>query len=1028
MADDPKTNEKLTRAIEQLTKQVERNTAGFNRELKKSGQLTESLGDSFEEIAKSLKKKNDILENTILSLTRIGEITTVQDRRAAYRAEALQAELDSINNLLAAEESKLEVMIQEGTISEEARKNYEIKLEAQRESVRLLKGEVQQMNAAASAADDVAKGMLGIAGITDKMRLDDKFANAVGEAGGLVPVLQAVGKRLMDNTTKTMLLSSASSHVSDAIMGLAMAAIKQMVSLDNLEAQMRRMTGGNHEYSESIREVYLANRINGVSAEDAASSVNTLYTEMSTFTRYNKATRSELANTGALLERMGVSNEAFAGGLEVSTKMLGMTAIESRDTQTDIARFATELGVAPETMAAGFKNAGPIMAKFSINATKAFKNVAKAAKATGIEMDRILDYTQRFDTFEGAAEQVGSLNAMLGGDYINAMDLMATEDPAERMKMITDAIHDSGKAFEEMSYYEKIAIAEASGFQDVGELAKAMSGDMDTLNTSTEEHALTEEQLAENAKINQSLQEKLANTMAELARAIMDVMDGLNKFMVPIMKFVAIAGPVLFPALLMLKGLMWAVQIKTAMATAATEFRMIAQLKAWAVDKLETAQIWLMIKADEAKAAIDRIRAATTGASTAATAANTGAQNLSTAATIRGRLAIIGQNIARGVAVAGTAAWAVIQGVWAIATGAGTVATLGATVATWGLNTALITATGGLILIIPLIIAIAYGLKKMWEQGGIAKGIVIALGIAAGAALVAATGGLILLVPLVIGLFLGLKKVWDGLKEGATWAKIVGGILLYIFAAPLVPLFLLWQFWDKIKAGFIIGAKAIFNALTWPFQKAYDLVTSIWDGITGFFTSKIDTIKAVFMSIASVGKTIANVFKWPFNALIGIINKFIGFIEGVFTLKIRVPKILPGPSKFQIGPPNMGRIPKLAKGTEAFAGGMAMVGEKGPEMVNMPAGTSVTPAEKTKKFVETLAQVANMTAKIAGAMGVPGASAVAGVTEKVTKAVGGGQQESPQPVQVNITLELDKRVLARHTEEIMVAKLNPASA
>ena len=58
-----------------------------------------------------------------------------------------------------------------------------------------------------------------------------------------------------------------------------------------------------------------------------------------------------------------------------------------------------------------------------------FSRLWSAAKATGIETQRLLDITGKFDTFEGAAEAAGKLNAVLGGGVIdtNAL-LMADHD------------------------------------------------------------------------------------------------------------------------------------------------------------------------------------------------------------------------------------------------------------------------------------------------------------------------------------------------------------------------------------------------------------------------------------------------------------------------------------------------------------------------------------------------------------------------------------------------------------------------
>jgi hypothetical protein len=40
----------------------------------------------------------------------------------------------------------------------------------------------------------------------------------------------------------------------------------------------------------------------------------------------------------------------------------------------------------------------------------------------------------------------------LGGNFVNAMDLMMATDPVERFEMIRDSILDAGLSFENMSY------------------------------------------------------------------------------------------------------------------------------------------------------------------------------------------------------------------------------------------------------------------------------------------------------------------------------------------------------------------------------------------------------------------------------------------------------------------------------------------------------------------------------------------------------------------------------------------------
>ena len=116
---------------------------------------------------------------------------------------------------------------------------------------------------------------------------------------------------------------------------------------------------------------------------------------------------------------------------------------------------AKALGVAPAQLSAQFAEMGPQLAKFGTQGGKAFKELARISKLTGMEMSKVLAITNKFDTFEGAAEQAGQLNAALGGNFVNAMDLMMATDPAERFGMIRDAILDTGLTFDDMSYYQK---------------------------------------------------------------------------------------------------------------------------------------------------------------------------------------------------------------------------------------------------------------------------------------------------------------------------------------------------------------------------------------------------------------------------------------------------------------------------------------------------------------------------------------------------------------------------------------------
>ncbi|MED4990154.1 replication protein [Parageobacillus toebii] len=155
------------------------------------------------------------------------------------------------------------------------------------------------------------------------------------------------------------------------------------------------------------------------------------------------------------------------------------------------------------------------------------------------------------------------------------------------------------------------------------------------------------------------------------------------------------------------------------------------------------------------------------------------------------------------------------------------------------------------------------------------------------------------------------------------------------------------------------------NIITTVWNTIKSLTSSVWNSIKSFVITPVNAIRDAVPSafetmknkISSVWEGVKNVIKAPLNAVISMINSFIGRING-----LKIPDWVPGVGGKGI---NIPKIPMLAKGTNYFPGGYAIVGEQGPELVELPRGSKVYPNSQTKNMLgSTIAiNIQNMTVR-----------------------------------------------------------------
>ncbi len=294
------------------------------------------------------------------------------------------------------------------------------------------------------------------------------------------------------------------------------------MQLDSMESNIQRATGASKDFAQAMVNGSDAIAQYYVSTEEFEKSVVGLFGTMTEFSGLEKDLQIQLAETASILGKYGVSAEEMGQAFQFANKIMGQSASQAAATGREIAHMAMKIGVPVDQMMQDFNTMMPELAKLGPTASDSFKALAREAKKSGLEVQKILNLTNKFDTFEDAAEMTGKLNAALGGNFVNAMDMMTATDPIERFDMLKDSLDNAGLSFDEMSYYQRKFFAEQMGLDSVGDLALMMSGNMSGLKDEVNMTSSEYEDMAEKAAEQATLQEKFQGTLQQIMRDLID--------------------------------------------------------------------------------------------------------------------------------------------------------------------------------------------------------------------------------------------------------------------------------------------------------------------------------------------------------------------------------------------------------------------------------------------------------------------------------------------------------------------------
>lgn len=268
----------------------------------------------------------------------------------------------------------------------------------------------------------------------------------------------------------------------------------------------------------------------GIRSIEFQKNFSDLYTSMAGFNSLSLENQKILTDNASKMTNLKFSVEESAMMYNIFQKSLGMGVAEMISTQNELTKLALAAGIAPSKMLKDFAAAMPQLAAYGKQSVQVFKELQLQAKSLGVEMSTLTSiFGESFDTFEGAADKAGKLNSILGGDYLNSVELQNAKEH-ERVELIKMAIEASGKNFDSMDKFQRKSIAATLGIKDVNEANKIFGNTSAEMRAKMALQAVEQERLDKIQKESADIIKQLKGAFDQLLIAVKPVVGLFKEF------------------------------------------------------------------------------------------------------------------------------------------------------------------------------------------------------------------------------------------------------------------------------------------------------------------------------------------------------------------------------------------------------------------------------------------------------------------------------------------------------------------
>ena len=403
------------------------------------------------------------------------------------------------------------------------------------QQARLLSSQVQstiELGKQSAAFQGLASKLGGLVGVGTNFNQTvlGGMANAVG---GISHQLQ----NILSSYRSIGSLAGPSVAVANKAMGFWASATEQlMVIQDGLRAKFFASTGAADRFGSSVIQTSTALKNLGLDTRAAGAAHAELYNNMTMFKGATESARTELALFAAKMSEAGVDVRSTTSYMQTMTQTLGMGRQQAIQATSSFVNMAQALQLNVNAALQQANQLMPQLAKYGLHASTVLAGLAQQARASGLAMTTLFGVASKFDTFESAANSVARLNGILGGPYLNSIQMVYASEE-KRLSLLHQTLQASGRSWQSLSRFEKQALATAAGFKSVADAGNFFKNSLSAATAEMERARAKEERLEEVSRRTKDMADRLrlsfmtlASSMEPLLNKVVRVIDAFGRF------------------------------------------------------------------------------------------------------------------------------------------------------------------------------------------------------------------------------------------------------------------------------------------------------------------------------------------------------------------------------------------------------------------------------------------------------------------------------------------------------------------